>query len=118
MATSPTLRHGAMSGAHRFLKTLNVSDYPWAVDDYNAGTLGHRTDTFPEACALAKKHGFNATNLHADFLRSKGPEAVREVLAAHGLQPGAMRFPVKLTYEASDAEFEQALQAFVQEAPM
>ena len=101
-----------------FVKTLNVSDYPWAVDDYNAGTIGHRTDTFPEACALAQKHGFAATNLHVHFLRSHGPAAVREMLDSHGLQAGALRFPVKLTDEATDAEFEQALEAFVLEAPL
>ena len=36
-----------------FLKTINVSDYAWAVDDYNCGTCGHYADTFEQACALA-----------------------------------------------------------------
>jgi sugar phosphate isomerase/epimerase len=101
-----------------FLKTLNVGDYPWAVDDYNAGTCGHRAKDFVESCELAAKHGFDATNLHIEYLRAHGPDAVKALLAKHGLQPGATRFPVKLTDEASDAEFDASLGRFEEEAPL
>ena len=100
------------------LKTLNISDSPWACEGYNLGTCGHRADTFEEACALAQKHGFAATNLHVEFLREHGPKAVKAMLARYGLQPGAARFPVKLTDECTDAEFDASLRSFEEEAPL
>lgn len=52
--------NGATNGAYnRFLKTLNVSDSPWACDGYNAGTIGHNSRTFEIACELAAAHGFD-----------------------------------------------------------
>ena len=102
----------------RFLKTLNVSDSPWACDGYNCGTCGHRANDFEEACELAAKHGFAATNLHVEYLHAHGPEAVRNLLSRHGLQPGAARFPIKLTDDANDAEFEASLCQFKEEAPL
>lgn len=107
-----------VSQSRKMLKTLNVSDHPWACEGYNAGTCGHRAHDFAHACALAKAHGFDATNLHAEYLHSHGPAAVQEMLEKHGLQPGAVRFPVKLTDEATDEEFDASLQLFEQEAPL
>ena len=101
-----------------FLKTLNVSDSPWACDGYNAGTIGHNSRTFEIACELAAAHGFDATNLHVDFLLEHGPQAVVALLEKHGLQPGAARFPIKLTDEADDAAFDASLNKFEIEAPL
>ena len=102
----------------QFLKTLNVSDSPWACDGYNAGTIGHNARTFEIACELAAAHGFDATNLHVDFLLEHGPQAVVALLEKHGLQPGAARFPIKLTDEADDAAFDASLNKFEIEAPL
>ena len=112
--------NGAANGAtyNRFLKTLNVSDSPWACDGYNAGTIGHNARTFEIACELAAAHGFDATNLHVDFLLEHGPQAVVALLEKHGLQPGAARFPIKLTDEADDAAFDASLNKFEIEAPL
>ena len=52
-----------------------------------------------------------------DFLNRQGPEAVRHILDAHGLAPGAYRFPVKLTDEVTDAEFMESARAFEEECP-
>ena len=50
-------------------------------------------------------------------LNRQGPEAVRHILDAHGLAPGAYRFPVKLTDEVTDAEFMESARAFEEECP-
>ena len=111
--------NGHASATYRsFLKTLNVSDSPWACDGYNAGTIGHNSRTFEIACELAAAHGFDATNLHVDFLLEHGPQAVVALLEKHGLQPGAARFPIKLTDEADDAAFDASLNKFEIEAPL
>ena len=98
---------------NRFLKTLNVSDSPWACDGYNAGTIGHRAHR-----RQAWPPPADATNLHVDFLLEHGPQAVVALLEKHGLQPGAARFPIKLTDEADDAAFDASLNKFEIEAPL
>ena len=96
----------------------STSDSPWACDGYNAGTIGHNARTFEIACELAAAHGFDATNLHVDYLLEHGPQAVVALLEKHGLQPGAARFPIKLTDEADDAAFDASLNKFEIEAPL
>ena len=49
---------------------------------------------------LAQEHGFDAVNLDVEYALTHGPEKVVDLMARHGLQPAAFRFPVKLTDEA------------------
>jgi len=101
-----------------FLKTLNTSDFPWAVSHAPlVGSIGH-VRPFIESCYLAEQHGFDAVNLDVDFLKQFGPEAVKDVLKSHNLRPGAYRFPVRLTDESDDAQFVSDLKIFEEEAPL
>ena len=49
---------------------------------------------------LAQEHGFDAVNLDVEYALTHGPEKVVDLMARHGLQPAAFRFPVKLTDKA------------------
>ena len=50
-----------------------------------------------------------------EYLKTNGPEAVKALLEEHSLEPGAYRFPVKLSDEASDKEFAAMLTSFERE---
>ena len=102
-----------------FLKTLNVGHNAWA-DNYgapNLGTIGLQAADFAHSLRLAQAHRFDAVNLHANALDHHSSEEIRDMLRAHDLQPGAFCFPFRLTDEASDAQFEAALESFADDAP-
>mmetsp|Transcript_22060 Transcript_22060/g.56651 ORF Transcript_22060/g.56651 Transcript_22060/m.56651 type:complete len:368 (+) Transcript_22060:154-1257(+) len=101
----------------KLLKTLNVTDSDWDVPWPHIGTLGKQLP-FSEACAMAEKHGYDAVHLDVDFLLEHGPGRVRELLDAHGLEPGGWRFPCHLHDLSDDEFFEKEFAQFVREAPL
>merc|ERR1719347_1559597 len=102
----------------KMLKTLNLTDSTWTVPYPHIGSIGHVVD-FPRACRLAAEHGYDAVNLDVDYCLKEGPQAVKNVMREAGVQPGAFRFPVRITDEAdviADGEFERGLEQFKKEA--
>jgi len=115
----PRFRDAPPAGAWptKLLRTLNVTDSDWDVPWPHIGTLGKQLP-FPEACAMAEKHGYDAVHLDVDFLLEHGPEAVRGLLQQHGLEPGGWRFPCHLHDLSDDAYFEAEFAQLEREAPL
>jgi len=97
------------------LKTLNVTDSDWTVPYPHLGSIGKQLP-FPESCEVAAAAGFDAVNLDVSFAQENGGAAVLALLEEHKLKAAAFRFPVKITDEGDETEFERGLAQFEVEA--
>ena len=114
----PRIANGLMNRACSslgMLKTLNVTDSDWTVPYPHLGSIGKQL-AFPHSCEVAQAAGYDAVNLDVDFALEHGPQAVTALLEEHDLTAAAFRFPVKITDEGDEAEFERGLAQFEREA--
>lgn len=83
----------------------------------NCGAIGQKA-SFEEAVALAAEFGFGGVDIDLKYAQEKGPDAVKALLAKHGLRAGAFGFGIKFRDGDSEAAWAETLGELARQAPL